>query len=783
MRSGKRHLQLQNDIKNDHAKGVENAFPATVAGAMQILNDFKPVVTESTKQVSLGTAFAQDGKSKKQSKGRLSDEQWNALSPEAKAALVKKRKDDKAAKTASGSGDSKKSSSKKDDDDSSVSSSKTMSDLQKENKMLKRVNKKTKAALITTINEGDEDDSSLSEDGSQSFNAAMAVVQDNYSELHDGIVLAHKIPHLKLSEVILIDSQTTHDVFCNPKYVGNVRKAKKDLHLSTNGGGMRISREADVLGLYPTGYDDTVYYDRDAITNILSFKKLAKVYRITYDSDVSKTFTVHRESHGLVNLRFTMHPCGLHVLEQSMQGSTFILTVDDNKKLFTKRQIAGATEARNTYEALLCPSVEDFGQIIGSGAIRGCKLTMDDADISFKIFGPSVIKEKGSRVRQSAKKNPTSIIAVPRELIKAQEKVTLCIDFFFINQKHIFLMTYSESICFTTNTHVVGRKVKQYWSFLKDIYEMYLKRGLQIVTIRADLEFVAIQLLIDQLPTRPRLVLAAQGEHVGPIERNIRFAKEKIRSLRYMLPFKQVPKNVIIYMVFNATIVMNLFPRKGGNKYYSPQAIMSGRGVSVEDLRVPFGSYVQVTNATMPHNSLEPRTRGAIALGMMGNNTGGRVLLALDTGKLIRRSHVKVIPMTDEVIARVNYLGRGEKSLLTFQNRRGEDIGERTVNRVDTVESDVQLIEHDMLQTSDAGGGAETDLDVVDDVTGVDNPYEEYVDEWNKDVSPDGDEAIDQVYESQTGEPDTGVYEATDEAFEQEMEFEPTIVRAWRTQK
>ena len=58
--------------------------------------------------------------------------------------------------------------------------------------------------------------------------------------------------------------------------------------------------------------------------------------------------------------------------------------------------------------------------------------------------------------------------------------------------------------------------------------------------------------------------LAAQGEHVGPIERNIRYAKEKIRSLRYMLPFAQVPKNIIIYMVFNATIVMNMFPRKGG---------------------------------------------------------------------------------------------------------------------------------------------------------------------------------------------------------------------------
>ncbi len=155
---------------------------------------------------------------------------------------------------------------------------------------------------------------------------------------------------------------------------------------------------------------------------------------------------------------------------------------------------------------------------------------------------------------------------------------------------------------------------------------MYLKRGLKEVRIRVDLEFSAIQLLANKLPTRPVMILAAQGEHVGPIEQ------------------------------------------------------MSGRGVSVQDLEIPFGSYVQVTNATMPHNSLEPRTRGAIALGIMGNATGGRVFMALDTGKLIRRSHAKVIPMTAEIISQVNHLGRDKTSLLTFQNRRGEDIGERTVN-------------------------------------------------------------------------------------------------------
>ena len=41
--------------------------------------------------------------------------------------------------------------------------------------------------------------------------------------------------------------------------------------------------------------------------------------------------------------------------------------------------------------------------------------------------------------------------------------------------------------------------------------------------------------------------------------------------------------------------------------------------------------------------------------------------MALDTGKLIRRSHAKVIPMTAEVIAQVNYLGQGKKPFSLFR--------------------------------------------------------------------------------------------------------------------
>ena len=157
MRSGKRHLQLQNDIKNDHAKGVENSFPATVAEAMQIMNDFKLVITDSQWQVSLGTAFAQVS-SKKSSKGWLMDEQWNALSPEKEKKLIEKRKADKAKKDAGekAGGTAKPKNSSSDDADSSVKSTRSMADLEKDNARLKRQLRSTKAALVTTIAEGDE---------------------------------------------------------------------------------------------------------------------------------------------------------------------------------------------------------------------------------------------------------------------------------------------------------------------------------------------------------------------------------------------------------------------------------------------------------------------------------------------------------------------------------------------------------------------------------------------------------------------------------------------------
>ena len=77
-----------------------------------------------------------------------------------------------------------------------------------------------------------------------------------------------------------------------------------------------------------------------AITNILSFKDVTSSYRVTYDS-YNGAFIVWRETKGLPNMVFRMHHSGLHYYDPTKDEFSFVITVEDNMKLFTKRQIVG----------------------------------------------------------------------------------------------------------------------------------------------------------------------------------------------------------------------------------------------------------------------------------------------------------------------------------------------------------------------------------------------------------------------------------------------------------
>ena len=75
---------------------------------------------------------------------------------------------------------------------------------------------------------------------------------------------------------------------------------------------------------------------------------------------------------------------------------------------------------------------------------------------------------------------------------------------------------------------------------------MYYHRGLRVMIVRGNLEFKPLEQLLKELPSVPKLDLAAKEEHVGDIERNICYLKEKFQQLRHTLPFLQIPGVVIV---------------------------------------------------------------------------------------------------------------------------------------------------------------------------------------------------------------------------------------------
>jgi len=332
-----------------------------------------------------------------------------------------------------------------------------------------------------------------------------------------------------------------------------------------------------------------------------------------------------------------MHPCGLHVCYPKKLGQFgFVQTVQDNMKLFSKRQIAGAIKARELYEKLIYPSTADFRAIVAAGGVPGSDVTIDDVKAAEVIWGRSVIKLKGNTVRREGKRKKQSITQVPSELIKIHQDVELAIDCFFVN-RHVFFTTFSTKVCFTTVTHLTNRTKEAIWAALLATYKMYLLRGFRVVVIKGDQEFAAISDLAVALPTTPSLDWAAASQHCGLVERNIRFLKEKIRSIRHSLPFERVPGIMVVRMVLHIVKFVNGFPRKGGVKHFSPGEIVTGRRLHADDLCLGFGIYCQVAENVEPRNSLAPRTRGAISLGSSGNLSGGQVFLALDTGHTIVR--------------------------------------------------------------------------------------------------------------------------------------------------
>jgi hypothetical protein len=322
--NNKKHSQLKKTVVNDHAKGDAKAYPSSCHAALTLMNGIKPLVIKGAAPVAAqGTAFAQKQKQKVTG------------TPPTECNYIKEYFTNKECHNGSKKGHparcctNKKGKAKKDGkDDKSVLSSKSIKSLTKQIKTLKKL-----VSVLQAHQEDSNNNSSLSsEDGDAHFQYACAAIETTNLK----VVMAlkpHKAQDLDLRSVWLLVNQSTFGLCCNLDLARKRCNAKRAIIMSSNGGGLQISKECMV-----PGYDFWVWFTTRAMTNIVCLKNLIHLFWVTHDSKWRTAFIVHWEEFGLPNMIFDVHPCGLHVYYPKKTNGHygFNQTVAENMKLFTK---------------------------------------------------------------------------------------------------------------------------------------------------------------------------------------------------------------------------------------------------------------------------------------------------------------------------------------------------------------------------------------------------------------------------------------------------------------
>ena len=238
------------------------------------------------------------------------------------------------------------------------------------------------------------------------------------------------------SDYVLLDSQSTIDLFTNPALVNNIRPAKTPINVHCNNGSMTTTEEAD--------FGDTpVYFNSEGIANVLSLHRLGQKFRVTYDStNRGGVFKVHTPN-GLVEFMPTTK--GLHALDLQQHPEAAYLLVNDaelhyptapnpqppvktvrsNYKGFSRKQIDNAATARRLMGMVASPSSRDFEGLVRCNMLKDCPITLTDVKNANKIFGPDLATIRGKTVRRKPTRVVTDYVDIPKPIIDVNKRITL----------------------------------------------------------------------------------------------------------------------------------------------------------------------------------------------------------------------------------------------------------------------------------------------------------------------------------------------------------------------
>ena len=178
-------------------------------------------------------------------------------------------------------------------------------------------------------------------------------------------------------EWVLLDNQSTIDVFVNCQLLKNIRRIDQYMYIHCTAGVTRTN----LVGELP-GYG-TVWFHPDGIANILSLSRVKTKYWITFDSDENNEFIVHKPDGSTRNFKESnrglyYHDTSTVVTGVSEAGTVLITTVAGNASNYTPADYSRALLARKTQQIIGRPSMRDYIRYVENNLIPNCPVTRRD---------------------------------------------------------------------------------------------------------------------------------------------------------------------------------------------------------------------------------------------------------------------------------------------------------------------------------------------------------------------------------------------------------------------
>ena len=209
-----------------------------------------------------------------------------------------------------------------------------------------------------------------------------------------------------------------------------------------------------------------------------------------------------------------------------------------------------------------------------------------DIDVACTLLGPTLGSLKGKIVRHPNPHVPKGTVGIPISIMTHHQQVTIAIDIMFINAIPFFI-TISRNLHFGTVKVLPNQQEATIKNKLRAVIHLYEQRRFRVTAIMADPEFEPLR------ATFPQLNTCGADEHVPEIKRFIRTVKDRVRSVYHSLPYKYIPRLLLVHLVKAAVFWLNAFLHRDGISDQLPRYIMTGHTLNFQcHARLELGAYV-----------------------------------------------------------------------------------------------------------------------------------------------------------------------------------------------